>query len=283
MGFTDQERKDYAKEQQAAKNEAEKERHQQQRDDEIERHNRAEERLKQAEQGDPVAMQYTAESLANATQDPSQLPKRGKGQVYEGMLAAANKYSWENYGKGFDAAQRQTNYKYANQKTTQDTLKMVNAIRDNNGSLDIAMRAAAGLPSMNEQTLNKVFNIAKTEFGDEKTTNFHTAMLGLADEYSKVMGGGTPTDTGRQQALDIMKDIFSKKQQQGAAYQMRADLDARSRALIGNNIYLQRQFNGEGGILATVVAPDGRKKEVPVNQVDWYKQNGARLATPQDK
>ena len=146
--------------------------------------------------------------LVDGGMDPSQLSKRSK--TYDQNLSLANQYSLEKYGKPFDIAQAQTDYKYANQQQTQNTLKMINGMTDQGGAIDIATKAAQALPQTNSQTLNKLFNAGTTEFGSTQETNFHTAMLGLADEYSKVMGGGVSSDTGRQQALDILKGAYSR-------------------------------------------------------------------------
>jgi len=67
-------------------------------------------------------------------------------------------------------------------------------------------------------------------------------MLGLADEYSKVMGGGISSDTGRQQALDILKAAYSKGQLSGAITVMRSDIAARKKAIIGKNRYLLQEY-----------------------------------------
>jgi hypothetical protein len=67
-------------------------------------------------------------------------------------------------------------------------------------------------------------------------------MLGLADEYSKVMGGGVSSDTGRQQGLDLLKNAYSKGQLSGAIGIMQQDIAARKNALVGSNRYLMKQY-----------------------------------------
>src|SRR5258708_9593072 len=163
------------------------------------------------------------------------------------------------YGVPFDVAKAQYDYHYANQKSTQDTLNMIGAITEPGGSLQIAMQQAAQLPRMDSQMLNKVFNVTKTQFGDAKLSNFQTGMLGLADEYSKVMGGGVSSDTGRQQSLDMLKSYYSKGQFAGAANVIKSDVAARKKGMIGTNRYLLRYYGGgsEGALAAT--APDGHK------------------------
>jgi len=49
------------------------------------------------------------------------------------------------------------------------------------------------------------------------------------------MGGGISSDTGRAQALDILKDAYSNGQLTGAVATMRADIDARKSELIRGN------------------------------------------------
>jgi hypothetical protein len=281
-GFTDQERNAYAKQKQAEQKQDSLDEQNAKRDAETARHNRSEEALKAAEQtGGPNDTAKVGQFLSDATMDPSQLSKRSKS--YNASLIAADDHSWAAYGKPFNIAQAQTDYKYANNRSTQDTLKMINAITDKNGSLDLAMQASQGLPQLDEQTMNKVFNRGKQEFGSAGVSNFHTAMLGLADEYAQVMGKGQTSDIGRQQALDLLKDAYSKGQMTGAAGYIKKDLAARFSATVGNNRYLQNQLFGPSGISTTMVAPDGKTKmEVPGSKVEYYKSKGAHIQTKQE-
>jgi hypothetical protein len=180
--------------------------------------------------------------LVEGTVDPSQLSKRGS--TYNAQLEDANRYSLSKYGKPFDIAKAQQDYTYAKNTQTQNTLRMINGMTEPGGAIQIAADAAKNLPQFNSATLNKVFNAAATEFGNAQASNFHTAMLGLADEYSKVMGGGISSDTGRQQSLDLLRAAYSKGQLAGAISIMQRDLAARKSAIVGDNRYLQRQFGG---------------------------------------
>lgn len=178
--------------------------------------------------------------LVEGDMDPSQLSKRSAD--YNAKLEAASAYSMEKYGKPWSPAQAQSDYKFATDRGTQNTLKLINGMTEPNGAIDLAANAAKALPKLPESTINKVFNVAATEFGSKEATDFHTAMLGLADEYSKVMGGGISSDTGRKQALDILKASYSKGQLNGAVDIMRKDIAARRSALIGDNRYLLKQY-----------------------------------------
>jgi hypothetical protein len=182
----------------------------------------------------------TAQDLVEGNTDPSLIPKRSAAYLL--IEQKAKQYSQQKYGQPFDMAQAAQDYQYAKNPQTQNTLKMINAMTDKGGSIEIAQKAAAKLPQLDSQTLNKVFNAAATEFGSPSATNFHTAMLGLADEYSKVMGGGVSSDTGRQQGLDLLKNAYSKGQLSGAIGIMQQDIAARKNALVGSNRYLMKQY-----------------------------------------
>lgn len=181
--------------------------------------------------------------LVNGQMDPSQLSKRSKD--YDQQLSLANQYSLATTGKPFDIAQAQSDYRTATNQQTQSTLKLINGITEQGGALDIAANAAQALPKGFFTPVNKLFNATATTFGSQQETNFHTAMLGLADEYSKVMGGGVSSDTGRQQALNILQAGYSKGQMDGAINTLRQDVAARKTAIVGNNRYLQNQYGGQ--------------------------------------
>jgi hypothetical protein len=146
----------------------------------------------------------------------------------------------------FSIAVNEANYKRATDPQVRNTLDLIQSMTDRNGSIAIAEKAAQKLPQLNSQQANAVFNAFSRSFGNNSVTNFHTAMLGLADEYSKVLGGGVSSDTGRAQALDILKDAYSSNQLSGAIDTMKADINARKSELIRGNQTLERTY-GAGG------------------------------------
>lgn len=217
--------------------------------------------------------------LVEGTIDPSQLSKRSKD--YNQNLTMANEYSLQKYGKPFDIAQAQADYKYATATRTQDTLKMIQSMIEPNGSIQIAAQAAAALPGrLDQSTVNKAFNATATEFGSVAVTNFHTAMLGLADEYSKVMGGGISSDTGRQQALDILKANYSNGQLAGAIGIMQKDIAARKTNIIGQNRYLLRQYGGGGAASVPGASQPGGQPTAVSSDGKWMWNGSQWIANP---
>jgi hypothetical protein len=199
--------------------------------------------------------------LVEGGMDPSQLSKRSAD--YNAKLEAASAYSLAKYGKPFDIAKAGSDYSYAKNTQTQNTLKALDNIIQPNGAIDIAQTAAKGLPALNSQTLNKVFNITNAEFGDHRVTDFRTAMLGLADNYSKVQGGGVSTDSNRQQSLDLLKEAYSRGQLTGAMEIMRKDLSSVKSSKIGDNRYLQKQYGAPQTQSQQTPMPKGATVQVP--------------------
>lgn len=209
--------------------------------------------------------------LVDGNMDPSQLSKRSKD--YDAKLQLANQYSLQRYGKPFNIAQATNDFKYAQNTQTQNTLKMINGMTEPGGSIAIAQKAAQGLPEHWFTPVNKLFNASRTISGNPAETNFHAAMLGLADEYSKIMGGGQPTDTGRQQALDILKSSYSKGQINGGIGILLNDIAARKKAIIGTNSYLMRQYGQTASGPAT---PTGATMQVPGTDGKMHWSDGKR-------
>ena len=188
--------------------------------------------------GDPKQL---AELLNNGDAAWSQLVSTRKPEFLTKVIAA-----WKAINPNASVAQNEADYKRATDPQVRNTLDLITTMTDNNGSIAIAQKAAQRLPQLNSQQTNAVFNAFSRSFGDNSVTNFHTAMLGLADEYSKVMGGGVASDTGRAQALDILKDSYSNGQLTGAIQTMRDDIAARKNELIRGNRTLERTY-GVGG------------------------------------
>lgn len=200
--------------------------------------------------------------LVNGNLDPSQLSKRSKS--YDQTLSLANQYSLETTGKPFDIAQAQTDYKYANQRSTQDTLNKINALTDPQGAISIVAQAAQKLPQGSVIGLNDLINQVKTQFGSAAASNAHVALTDLADNYSQIMGAGTGTDAGRQLAQSLVQSKYSKDQINGSLNYIAQTLAARKGAIIGNNRYLQKQYGASqpaqqrGGQQFSAFSSDGK-------------------------
>lgn len=211
--------------------------------------------------------------LAEGLDWPSDLSKRSKD--LEERKDAADKYSIAKYGHPVNWGQLDNDHKYASAKSTQDVLGLVAGVGEPGGSLDIALKAAQGLPNVSDsQTLNKVFSKGGGEFGDKAVTDFHTAMYGLADEYAKIMGGGSASLGAFDHAMALLKDGYTKGQMDSAATVLRKDMDARKRGIIGNNIFLIRKYADNPEDRATSVL-QGKDPWAAEKAAGAYNANGA--------
>jgi len=201
-------------------------------------------------------------NMVEGGQDPSQLTKRGKN--YDANLRRANDYSFARYGKPFDAAGAQEDYKYANQKSTQDTLRLLQSLTgDTNnagGTLAQLQSQFDALGNTSVPKLNELENWMSKNAGKSGVTNFGATLLGVSDEMGKILGGGVATDSSRNEAREILDKAFSGSQAGGAINAVRGTLANRQNALVANNRYLTKQFGQMNvpGQTVSVSAPNGK-------------------------
>jgi hypothetical protein len=190
-----------------------------------------------------------AQQLVEGTMDPSQLPRRSA--AYLQILDKANAYSQQKYGKPFDIAQATTDYKFANEPATQNTLKYLNSLTGSQagkGNLDKLVSQSDALSRTDFPALNNAEAWARLQTGDPQIAGYRTTVLEVADQVAKILqGGGTgsgTSDTKLQQAASLFSIGFTKDQMRQTASDLRDLLGNRKRELIGGNRYLQKQFSG---------------------------------------
>jgi hypothetical protein len=143
---------------------------------------------------------------------------------------------------GWSAAKSDAEYSYAKNPGTINSLNMVSAMTSPGGSIDIFKSTLNKFPKVPVQVANQIFNPIATQFGSADLTDFHVAVLGLADEFSKIMGAQIGSDTSRQQAMDILKDSYSKGQLGSGVAILKKLVEARGKNMVGNNPTLQRMY-----------------------------------------
>jgi hypothetical protein len=186
-----------------------------------------------------------ASQLVEGTLDPSQLSKRGVD--YSNLLQSANQYSLQRYGKSFDAAKAQSDYKFASNPQTQNTLKYLNSLTgsDNkSGNLGTLIDLSSSITRTRFPSINDAAGWARLQTGDPAIAQYHTAITEVADQVAKILqGGGSGTsDAKMKQAQDMFRQGFSKDQITGVATTLRELLINRKTELVGDNRYLQRQY-----------------------------------------
>lgn len=193
-----------------------------------------------------------ASQLVEGSLDPSQLSKRGAD--YSSLLQSANQYSLQKYGKSFDAAKAQADYKFASNPSTQNTLKYLNSLTgaDNKGgNLGDLVTLSNSITRTNFPSLNDAAGWARMQAGDPAMAAYHTNITEVADQVAKILQGGGSgagtSDAKLKQASDLFRQGFNKQQIVAVASTLRELLTNRKTELIGDNRYLQRQYGAQGG------------------------------------
>lgn len=197
--------------------------------------------------GGGTMIQSIAKQLVDGDMDPSQLTKRGND--FYPIMNAANQYSQQQYGKPFDVAKATTDYKFANEPSTQNTLRYLNSLTGRNnagGNLDKLINISDSVGRTRFPAINDVENWTRLQTGSQKIADYHTAVTEVADQVAKILQGGGSgsgtSDAKLNQAASLFASGFSADQLKGVASTLRDLLSNRKNELIGDNRYLQRYF-----------------------------------------
>jgi len=110
------------------------------------------------------------------------------------------------------------------------------------GTLDQLGAAYKALGNTEIPVINKLDNLRKAAVGSGPLAAAYAAQLGVADDYSKVMSGGTGSDTSRQQALDIMSVNLSPEARDAAINQIRSAVTSQRNGRVGTNPYMKDMY-----------------------------------------
>lgn len=202
--------------------------------------------------------------LAEGNADPSQVKNARGGMSAQQVEQLASQYSMEKTGKPFNMAQAQTDYKFANNPQTQNTLKYLNSLTgsDNkSGNLGALVDQSNKITRTDFPALNDASAWARIESGDPAMASYHAAVTEVSDQIAKILqGGGSGTsDAKMKQAQELFRTGFSKDQITAVSGTLRTLLANRKSELIGDNRYLQKQFGGgqaSGGTATAAPAAD---------------------------
>lgn len=198
--------------------------------------------------------------LVEGNADPSQVKNARGGMSAQQVEQMASQYSMEKYGKPFDMAKAQSDYKFANSGQTQNTLKYLNSLTgsDNkSGNLGALVDQSNKLTRTQFPALNDAEAWAKLETGGTGIVAYKATVTEVADQVAKILqGGGSGTsDTKLKQAQELFRTGFTKQQITATADTLRTLLANRKTELIGSNRYLQKDYGqnataGGGGAAA---------------------------------
>ena len=197
--------------------------------------------------GDPGS---AGQLLVNGDVAPSQLISARNPAFAQQAFAAAKKIN-----PNWNAQQAEGYFKVASAPQQAQFFGSAKSLTDQNGTLDQLQTAYSKLPNGQIPILNKLSDWTAAAAGNGATAAFAQTAIGVADDYAKVMGGGTATDTGREEVLKSFAQAHSPEQMAQAINAARQAVDSQMNGRIGTNPVLKRMYGDQ--MLVHVKTPDG--------------------------
>jgi hypothetical protein len=194
-----------------------------------------EEKAKQAvTDGDPNAL---AQLLVNGDVAPSQVISSRKPEVAQQAFTAAKKAN-----PNWNAQQAEGYFKAASSGGNVQFFGSANSLLDQDGTLNQLQQNFNALPNGKIPAFNKVSDWTAAASGSGATAAFAQTALGVADDYAKVMGGGTGTDAARNSMLESFARSSSPEAMKSAIAAARAAVTSQTSARIGTNPVMRKMY-----------------------------------------
>lgn len=184
--------------------------------------------------GDPKA---AAQLLVDGTVAPSQLISSRKPAFAQQAFTAAAQMK-----PGWSATKADADYKVASSPTQVAFFGSAKSLTDKGGTLDQLAAAGKDIPANQFPVFNTVADAIKASTGSGPIAKYAALALGVADDYSKVMGGGQGSDTSRTQAMQIIGAKQSPEQRASSIEGIRGAVGSQTKSRIGNNAVLQKMY-----------------------------------------
>lgn len=127
------------------------------------------------------------------------------------------------------------------------------------GTLDQLMDWGKMIPANSLPTLNTVEDWIKLKEGKGPLAGYAALVLGVADDYGKVMGGGSASDSARDAALHLFSAAATPKQREDAVRATLGGVGSQFDQRIGNNRFLQREY---GNFVRSPLSPASESSQV---------------------
>lgn len=211
-------------------------------------------------QGDPQA---AGQLLVNGDATLSELKARGATPDFiEKTLNAAHRLSMGNYNAQAADAQ----FQVAKSPTNVAFFGSAGSLVAKGGTLDQLAAAAKDIPGSQIPVFNSIADVEKAATGSGPIAKYASLLLGVSDDYSKVMGGGQGSDASRTQALKLVPANASPEARAAAIEGIRGAVGSQMDTRIGSNDVLKRMY---GSLLPSANAgPVGGSKPGMIRALD---------------
>jgi hypothetical protein len=209
-------------------------------------------------QGDPNA---AAKLLTDGDATLSELKARGATPDFiEKTLSAAHQMS----GGKYNAQAADAQFSVAKSPANVAFFGSAKSLIDKGGTLDQLAAAGKDIPGGLIPAFNSIADWQKAASGNGPIAKYASIALGVADDYSKVMGGGQGSDSSRSQALQLIGAKQSPAQRAASISGIRGAVGSQTNSRIGNNSVMGRMYgSGDTQQQAAPSAPAGATHIVP--------------------
>lgn len=184
--------------------------------------------------GDPAA---AAKLLVDGTVAPSQIISARKPEFAQKAFSAAQQLNPQ-----WNAQKAEGDFKVASSPAQVAFFGSAKSMIDKGGTLDQLAAAAKDIPDGQIPIFNSVADAIKASTGSGPIAKYASIALGVADDYSKVMGGGQGSDTSRTQALQLISAKQSPEQRAASIEGIRGAVSSQTNSRIGSNSVLQKMY-----------------------------------------
>ena len=228
--------------------------------------------------GDPVA---AGKLMATGVVSPSEMLSNRKPEFAVQANLAAQEYAAKNGLPAWNSQAADGYFNAAKSPANVAFFGSAQSLLDTGGTLDQLKAQAATIPANKIPVLNKVQDWESMAAGNGPLSGYAATALGVADDYGKVMGGGTASDTARDSALALFSAAKSPAQLLQAINNVRASVQSQKKGRIGQNPVLQNMYGNfstdaqlhpptqkpttQPAAQPTAQVPKGASSEVKVN------------------
>ena len=184
--------------------------------------------------GDPRA---AAQLLFDGDVAPSQLISSRKPAFAQQAFSIAQQMQ-----PGWNAQKAEADFNVAKSPTNLAFFGSAKSLTDPGGTLDQLKAAAKDIPQNQFPVFSSVADWYKAATGSGPIAKYAALALGVADDYSKVMGGGQGSDTSRQQALNLIAAKQSPEQRDASLDGIRGAVSSQTHSRIGGNPVMQKMY-----------------------------------------
>lgn len=190
--------------------------------------------IQAAKDGDPKA---AGALLASGDAEPNDIKARMTPDFYIRAVNEAKKIN-----PNFNAPAAQAQFQVAQSPANTAFFGSAHSLTDKGGTLDQLIAAGNDIPHGKIPIFNSIADAQKAALGSGPIAKYAAVALSVADDSAKVQGGGTGSDSAREQALKLIPTNASPDARQGAVDGIRGGVNSQIDSRIGSNLVMQRTY-----------------------------------------